>query len=66
MLYATGMTEDDMNKAQVGICSVWYEGSTLLAQTKPAIVVLSGCPLPPNVSMCASLTPALLVSIIYQ
>jgi dihydroxy-acid dehydratase len=28
MLYGTGMTEDDMNKAQVGIASVWYEGNT--------------------------------------
>ncbi|MGR8921134.1 MAG: dihydroxy-acid dehydratase [Gammaproteobacteria bacterium] len=27
MLYATGMTEEDMNKAQVGIGSVWYEGN---------------------------------------
>jgi dihydroxy-acid dehydratase len=27
MLYATGLTEADMNKAQVGICSVWYEGN---------------------------------------
>ncbi len=27
MLYATGMTEDDMNKAQVGIGSVWYDGN---------------------------------------
>lgn len=27
MLYATGMNEDDMNKAQVGISSVWYEGN---------------------------------------
>jgi dihydroxy-acid dehydratase len=27
MLYATGITEDDMKKAQVGICSVWYEGN---------------------------------------
>ena len=27
MLYATGMTEDDMDKPQVGICSVWYEGN---------------------------------------
>ncbi|KAK0619293.1 dihydroxyacid dehydratase-like protein [Immersiella caudata] len=27
MLYATGMTEDDMNKPQVGISSVWYEGN---------------------------------------
>ena len=24
MLYATGMSEADMNKAQVGISSVWY------------------------------------------
>ena len=28
MLYGTGMSEDDMNKAQVGIASVWYEGNT--------------------------------------
>ncbi len=28
MLFGTGMTADDMNKAQVGIASVWYEGNT--------------------------------------
>jgi dihydroxy-acid dehydratase len=28
MLYATGMTEDDMNRAQVGIASCWYEGNS--------------------------------------
>ncbi len=28
MLYGTGMTEDDMQKAQVGIGSMWYEGNT--------------------------------------
>ncbi len=28
MLYATGMTSDDMNKAQVGIASMWYEGNS--------------------------------------
>jgi len=27
MLYATGLTAEDMNKAQVGIASVWYEGN---------------------------------------
>jgi dihydroxy-acid dehydratase len=27
MLYATGMTEGDMSKAQVGISSVWYAGN---------------------------------------
>ena len=27
MLYATGLTEQDMHKAQVGIASVWYEGN---------------------------------------
>ena len=27
MLHATGLTPDDMNKAQVGIASVWYEGN---------------------------------------
>ncbi|MBX3450512.1 MAG: dihydroxy-acid dehydratase [Planctomycetaceae bacterium] len=28
MLYGTGMTAEDMNKAQVGIASVWYDGNT--------------------------------------
>src|SRR5690606_29913978 len=28
MLYATGLTEADMDKAQVGIASVWYEGNS--------------------------------------
>lgn len=28
MLYGTGMTDADMDKAQVGIASVWYEGNT--------------------------------------
>lgn len=27
MLYATGLSEDDMNKAQVGIASMWWEGN---------------------------------------
>ena len=27
MLYATGLKEEDMNKAQVGIASVWFEGN---------------------------------------
>ena len=27
MLYATGLTEADMQKPQVGIASVWYEGN---------------------------------------
>ena len=27
MLYATGMTEADMHKAQVGIASIWYDGN---------------------------------------
>ena len=28
MLYGTGLSEEDLDKAQVGICSVWYEGNT--------------------------------------
>ena len=28
MLYGVGLTPEDMNKAQVGIGSVWYEGNT--------------------------------------
>jgi dihydroxy-acid dehydratase len=28
MLYGTGLTEEDLGKAQVGIASVWFEGNT--------------------------------------
>lgn len=28
MLYGTGLSRDDMNKAQIGIASVWWEGNT--------------------------------------
>ena len=28
MLYGTGLTDDDMQKAQVGITAMWYEGNT--------------------------------------
>src|SRR6056297_1942970 len=28
MLYGTGLTAEDMTKAQVGISSVWYDGNT--------------------------------------
>ncbi len=28
MLYGTGMTEEDMQKPQIGIASMWYEGNT--------------------------------------
>jgi len=28
MLYGTGMTAEDMDKPQIGIASVWYEGNT--------------------------------------
>ena len=28
MLYGTGLTAEDMDKGQVGISSVWYEGNT--------------------------------------
>jgi len=28
MLYGAGLSREDMNKAQVGIASVWYEGNT--------------------------------------
>src|SRR3954470_20380644 len=27
MLFATGLTEADMNKAQIGICANWFEGN---------------------------------------
>ncbi|MCK5668018.1 MAG: dihydroxy-acid dehydratase, partial [Gammaproteobacteria bacterium] len=28
MLYGTGMTREDMDKPQIGISSIWYEGNT--------------------------------------
>ena len=27
MLYATGLSDEDMQKPQVGVASVWYEGN---------------------------------------
>ena len=27
MLFATGLREEDMSKAQIGICANWYEGN---------------------------------------
>jgi dihydroxy-acid dehydratase len=45
MLYGTGLTDDDMSKAEVGIASVWWEGNTcnmhlndLAAQVKQGVV----------------------------
>jgi len=45
MLYGTGLTPDDMSKAQVGISSVWWEGNTcnmhlndLAARVKEGVV----------------------------
>ncbi|HVW39195.1 MAG TPA: dihydroxy-acid dehydratase, partial [Pirellulales bacterium] len=45
MLYGTGMTPEDMQKAQIGIASVWYEGNTcnmhlndLAAKVKEGVV----------------------------
>ncbi|MFP6658722.1 MAG: dihydroxy-acid dehydratase, partial [Pirellulales bacterium] len=45
MLYATGLTEEDMNKPQIGISTVWYEGNpcnmhldTLAAKVKEGVV----------------------------
>ena len=35
-LYATGLTEADMDKAQVGISSVWYEGNSVQHAPRPA------------------------------
>ena len=49
MLYATGLTRADMEKAQVGIASVWYEGNPcnmhlndLAAETKKGVTE-AGC-----------------------
>jgi dihydroxy-acid dehydratase len=45
MLYGTGMTREDMDKPQIGIGSVWYEGNTcnmhlndLAAEVKQGVV----------------------------
>jgi len=45
MLFGTGLSEEDLNKAEVGISSVWYEGNTcnmhlndLAAQVKEGVV----------------------------
>jgi dihydroxy-acid dehydratase len=45
MLYATGLSEEDMKKAQIGICANWYEGNPcnmhlnhLAAEVKKGVV----------------------------
>ncbi len=45
MLYATGLTEEDLDKPQIGIASVWYEGNPcnmhladLAAEVKQGVV----------------------------
>lgn len=49
MLFATGLKQEDMNKAQIGICSVWYEGNPCnmhlldLSEKVKAGVQQSGC-----------------------
>ncbi|MGH8590962.1 MAG: dihydroxy-acid dehydratase, partial [Gammaproteobacteria bacterium] len=48
MLYGTGLTEADMERPQIGIASVWYEGNTCnmhllqLAERVKAGVVAAG------------------------
>ena len=41
MLYGTGMTREDMDKAQVGIASVWYEGNTCNMHLLPSYHTLA-------------------------
>ena len=48
MLYATGLSEADLNKPQVGISSVWFEGNpcnmhllNLAAKVKEGVVAAS-------------------------
>jgi len=49
MLIGTGITLDDLNKPQVGICSMWYEGNTcnmhlldLAAKVREGVIA-AGC-----------------------
>ncbi len=58
MLYGTGMTEEDMNKAQVGIASMWFEGNTcnmhlldLAEKVKEGVQADTGLPLPPMATL---------------
>jgi len=60
MLYATGLTEADMEKAQVGIASCWYEGNScnmhlldLAARVKEGVVA-AGCASTRSASAMAS------------
>ncbi len=48
MLYGTGLSRDDMNKAEIGIASVWWEGNTcnmhlndLAAKVKEGVVAVN-------------------------
>jgi dihydroxyacid dehydratase/phosphogluconate dehydratase len=43
MLYAVGLTEEDMHKAQIGIASLWWEGSP--HPSNPTVVVSTHWPI---------------------
>ena len=62
MLYGIGLTDADLQKPQVGICSMWYEGNTcnmhldrLAAQVKEGVQAAgsSACASTPSASATA-------------
>ena len=54
MLYGIGLTDADLQKPQVGICSMWYEGNTCnMHLDRLAAHVKEGCR-PRTSSACAS------------
>jgi dihydroxy-acid dehydratase len=57
MLYATGLTEADMDKAQVGIASVWYEGNSCNMHLNELGALVKEGVTPPGWWACAS-TPS--------
>ena len=57
MLYGVGLTPADMQKAQVGICSMWYEGNTCNMHLNELSAEIKRASAPPAWSGCGS-TPS--------
>ena len=58
MLYATGLTEEDLGKPQVGIASVWFEGNPCNMHLLDLAAKVQGRVRPPAGSSGCASTPS--------
>lgn len=58
MLHATGLTRADMDKAQVGIASVWYDGNSCNMHLNDLAALVRRAFKKPDSSGCVSIQSA--------